>query len=450
MDKVIKKTSNIYVYILTTLFCLLLFCPITAHAAWQNGSSNLSWSKTSGYYDVGINSITYQYDFSSKGLIVYLNGFSLSGWSAPWGHYSPEEREYWYPSLRIEPVYGSSIKFQDATWYDEQYGMKSWGYVGCDIYYYPYRPGSKVSPWFRLANATNLTSITLQITGDSSYYGSSSSTTTTREYTAQITINLTPATNQLKHSHNSSGVEYAQANASVHYKYTYCNGHGSDRSQNRSSSTESHSFGSWSEWSDISVEQQRKQRSCSKCGYVDYAYQPRPYTITYAVNNGSLSYTQQGALSYESTVISYGSTLGTLPTATRTGYIFNGFFTAPSGGTQVSSGTTVTGAVTYYAQWTPIVYTIRYNTYGGTIIGTPNPTEYTNESQAIILNNPALSGRSFTGWSDWNNDTLKTTYTIPAGSIGDLVIFANYDTNSSYPVYTGESKIKSNRFTIKM
>ena len=40
--------------------------------------------------------------------------------------------------------------------------------------------------------------------------------------------------------------------------------------------------------------------------------------------------------------VTSGSTYGTLATISRTGYIFNGWFTAGSGGTLVTTSTTVT------------------------------------------------------------------------------------------------------------
>ena len=43
------------------------------------------------------------------------------------------------------------------------------------------------------------------------------------------------------HSHNSSGVEYkSTGNTSTHTKYTYCTGHGTDHSQNKVGTSESH------------------------------------------------------------------------------------------------------------------------------------------------------------------------------------------------------------------
>ena len=51
------------------------------------------------------------------------------------------------------------------------------------------------------------------------------------------------------------------------------------------------------------------------------------------------------------TTKTYGSTYGTLPTPTRSGYTFKGWFTAEEGGSQVSSSTQITGNTTWYARW---------------------------------------------------------------------------------------------------
>lgn len=61
-----------------------------------------------------------------------------------------------------------------------------------------------------------------------------------------------------------------------------------------------------------------------------------------------------GTCSTASKTVTRGSTYGTLPTPTRSGYTFNGWFTAASGGSKVTSSTTVsaTGNHTLYAQWT--------------------------------------------------------------------------------------------------
>ena len=55
----------------------------------------------------------------------------------------------------------------------------------------------------------------------------------------------------------------------------------------------------------------------------------------------------------------YGSQLGTLPSITEVGYTFNGWYTAKTGGTKISTSTTVPASnTTYYAQYTVNQYTV--------------------------------------------------------------------------------------------
>ena len=67
------------------------------------------------------------------------------------------------------------------------------------------------------------------------------------------------------------------------------------------------------------------------------------YVVTWNANGGSCNKTSQS--------VNYGSQIGTLPTCTKSNYTFQGWYTAASGGTKISTTTTVTKAVTYYAQW---------------------------------------------------------------------------------------------------
>jgi uncharacterized repeat protein (TIGR02543 family) len=69
-------------------------------------------------------------------------------------------------------------------------------------------------------------------------------------------------------------------------------------------------------------------------------------TVTFNANGGSVS--------TSSKTVTYGNTYGALPTPTRTGYNFKGWYTASSGGNQITSGTTVSNTAnhTLYAQWT--------------------------------------------------------------------------------------------------
>lgn len=69
------------------------------------------------------------------------------------------------------------------------------------------------------------------------------------------------------------------------------------------------------------------------------------FTTTFNANGGTCSTASKSVI--------YGNTYGTLPTPTRTGYNFDGWYTAATGGTKVTSSTTVaaTGNHTLYAHW---------------------------------------------------------------------------------------------------
>jgi len=74
-------------------------------------------------------------------------------------------------------------------------------------------------------------------------------------------------------------------------------------------------------------------------------YTEATYTVTFNPNGGSVTTTSK--------TVTAGSTYGTLPTPTRSGYKFLGWYTASSGGTQILSTTTVSimANQTLYAHW---------------------------------------------------------------------------------------------------
>ncbi|MDR1815111.1 MAG: InlB B-repeat-containing protein [Clostridiales Family XIII bacterium] len=73
-----------------------------------------------------------------------------------------------------------------------------------------------------------------------------------------------------------------------------------------------------------------------------------PFTVTWDANGGSVS--------PQASSVNAGAAVGTMPTPTREGYAFDGWFTAAEGGTAVTAETKVTGNVTYYARWTKEIF----------------------------------------------------------------------------------------------
>ena len=201
---------------------------------------------------------------------------------------------------------------------------------------------------------------------------------------------------------------------------------------------------------------------------------PAGYTVTFNGNGGSTpaaqnstksftSWSNSGAGSLSGTTYTFGAGNGTLtanyknnsitlPTSTRTGYTFAGWYDAASGGNKIGDAGatyTPTAAKTLYAHWTINSYTLTVNPNGGTWNGTTGNSTFTQNygSTKSIANPTAPAGytvtfdgnggstpaaqnstKSFTSWSNSGSGTLSgTTYTFGAGN-GTLT--ANYKNNS--------------------
>ena len=105
-----------------------------------------------------------------------------------------------------------------------------------------------------------------------------------------------------------------------------------------------------------------KKMSCNSSSYpkVNFTYTTKTYTVTFNANGGTTSTTSK--------TVTALSTYGTLPTPTRTGYSFKGWYTASSGGTKITSSSTVNLSAnqTLYAQWNAYSLGVTYEANGGT------------------------------------------------------------------------------------
>lgn len=130
-------------------------------------------------------------------------------------------------------------------------------------------------------------------------------------------------------------------------------------------------------------------------------------TVTFDAEGGTAGWTQGE--------VAEGAAVGALPTATRAGYEFLGWFTAAVGGMQVTAATVVTADVTFYAHWTPIEYDISYLYLKGS--ENPNPATYTIEDELTFTALSDILGWTFVGWS---------LDGISLGSIGDKTVLARW------------------------
>lgn len=182
---------------------------------------------------------------------------------------------------------------------------------------------------------------------------------------------------------------------------------------------------------------------CNQTAYAIWEKAPG-FTISFNVNGGSINISNQIALDI------------TLPNpGTRPGYTFDGWYNGDKKIGGMGDKWKPTADTTITAKWNVITYHISYVLYEGTLNGS-NPITYTVETPTITLVNPTQDKKRFTGWSDWNNSKPRNPYTIPKGTIGDLIISANWEVDTSNKpnvrdnVFHGSSNIVSNRFTIEV
>lgn len=129
------------------------------------------------------------------------------------------------------------------------------------------------------------------------------------------------------------------------------------------------------------------------------------YTLSFNPNGGTVNPTSK--------TVSYGNPYGNLPTPTKKGSRFLGWFTEKDGGTQVSSTTTMGASnVTLYAHWNSIEYTVSFNASGE--FGGLNKT-YTSGQVLGLLPTPTKAGYTFLGWyyqDTSGNEVMATSQTV--------------------------------------
>lgn len=164
--------------------------------------------------------------------------------------------------------------------------------------------------------------------------------------------------------------------------------------------------------------------------YAHWTATKRSYTATFNGNGGSTP-------SPSSITKEYNTALGTLPTCTRTGYTFLGWYTASSGGTKISTTTVVTKDITYYAQWSINSYTLTFNPNGGTVTPTSKNLEYNSVYGTLPTPTRASDAQytyTFAGWyTAATGGTQVTAATKMAAK--DTIVYAHWTSNiRSYTV----------------
>ena len=181
----------------------------------------------------------------------------------------------------------------------------------------------------------------------------------------------------------------------------------------------------------LSVTSNSKKENSPITGVYYAIFTPNTYTVKFNANGGSVGTSSKS--------VTYDATYGTLPTPTRTGYTFAGWYTTASGGTQVTSSATVkiTSEQTLYAHWTANTYTVVFNGNGNTGGSMSNQT-FTYDEAA-----KALTSNGFTR-------AYTVTYNANGGSCAKSSATANYTfdhwntaANNSGTTYANSASVRN-------
>jgi uncharacterized repeat protein (TIGR02543 family) len=128
---------------------------------------------------------------------------------------------------------------------------------------------------------------------------------------------------------------------------------------------------------------------------------PAEYTVTFNSNGGNAVRTKS---------IMDGNAIGKLPKTTRTGYKFEGWYTAKSGGEKVLVSAIVNGSITLFAHWTAKKYTVKLNVNGGKKLSTSNAKKTATYAKPYgKFLTPQRSGYKFNGWWTKKSGGAKIT-----------------------------------------
>lgn len=185
----------------------------------------------------------------------------------------------------------------------------------------------------------------------------------------------------------------------------------------------------------------------------DYTTAITANTTIYAVytaNTYTVELNQEGATTVgtESVTATYGAAMPNITPPTRTGYTFNGYFDATSGGTKYynANGSSAknwdkTSNTTLYAQWTANQYTITYkdqnnaNFSGTHASGYPTTHTY---GTATTLKDATKTGYTFDGWHTDAACTNKVTSLGATAYTANITLYAKWTINQKNVYLVGE------------
>jgi uncharacterized repeat protein (TIGR02543 family) len=149
--------------------------------------------------------------------------------------------------------------------------------------------------------------------------------------------------------------------------------------------------------------------------------------VTLDPNGGKLAANQQNPIPF-----AYGYAPPKLPTPTRTGYTFAGWYSAKSGGTKYVPQATAfhNSSFTLYAHWTPKKYTVKFAANGGSKLKTTSKT-VSYGAKFGTLPSAARANYGFAGWYTSKSGGTRVTSASLMRWAKSITLYAHWTSPSS-------------------
>lgn len=149
-------------------------------------------------------------------------------------------------------------------------------------------------------------------------------------------------------------------------------------------------------------------------------------TIRFAANGGDIP-TADGKVGTLEVLYTYGQKYTSFPTVARVGYLFKGWFTSQTTGTQITEGMVceVTTSDTFYAHWEGVKNTVRFDANEGSLEASPITVVY-GETYGT-LPTPTRPGHTFSGWFTERDAGEKITSSSEVEILSEQVLYAQWE-----------------------
>lgn len=150
-----------------------------------------------------------------------------------------------------------------------------------------------------------------------------------------------------------------------------------------------------------------------RIAYMDEEPEVVTYTISYDANGGVL-------VGNSSASVESGKTLVSMPTASCSGYTFEGWYTSATGGTKITTMTSITSSMTLYAHWTeesPVqTWTVTFHANGGVYLGSSRTYDIIDGESLGTMPNAKKDGYDFVGWFTSSSSGVQVFSNTPITS----------------------------------